>query len=473
MKNLRTMLGMVLTALTLVTPIPARADDAPKLELEASISLGDVQGRIDHLAYDPGRRRLYVAELGNDSVGIVDLGTRHLLRTVKGFEEPQGIAYEPSTDTVYVANGGDGSVQLFGGSDFAPIGKIALGSDADNVRVDPQAKRVYVGYGNGAIAVIDASTRKRIGDIQVGGHPEGFQVDSAGSKMFVNVPDLRAIVVAPLTSGTSIVRWLMSDLRANYPLALDASNKRVLAAFRNPARLEAFDVSTGDRLGGSDACGDADDVFIDTKRERIYVVCGAGSVDTYVLADATFARTERFETRAGSRTGILLPDLDRLAVAVRASGTEPAAVWVLRPQEDARPAQILMVCEHGNVKSLMAASYFNQLAKARRLPFVAVSRGVAPDSTTVPAAIIEGLRADGFDVSSFHPTTLAASDVTAAHRVVLISTELPSGIPAGARQPERWIDVPPASTNYAAAREALKARVRALLNELSGEEKRP
>jgi arsenate reductase len=128
--------------------------------------------------------------------------------------------------------------------------------------------------------------------------------------------------------------------------------------------------------------------------------------------------------------------------------------------------QVLMVCEHGNVKSLMAASYFNELALARHLPFVAVARGSAPDSTTVPPAIVAGLRVDGFEMSQFHPTKVAASDVAAADRVILISTDLPADISVDSRQLEQWSDVPPASVNYGAARDALQMHVRALIGQL-------
>src|SRR4051794_12046186 len=78
------------------------------LALEAKISLGQIKGRIDHLAVDIARQRLYVAELGNNSIGVIDLKTNRLVQTIEGLSEPQGIDYEPSADTVYVANGGDG-----------------------------------------------------------------------------------------------------------------------------------------------------------------------------------------------------------------------------------------------------------------------------------------------------------------------------------------------------------------------------
>jgi len=129
---------------------------------------------------------------------------------------------------------------------------------------------------------------------------------------------------------------------------------------------------------------------------------------------------------------------------------------------------VLFVCEHGNVKSLMAASYFNQLARERRLPFRAVSRGSAPNSTTVPPAIIQGLHGDGFDVSSFRPSAVRASDVSASQRVITIGTALPTdahGTPQ--TNIEEWNDVPPASVDYAATRESLKGHIKKLVEQLA------
>jgi len=130
--------------------------------------------------------------------------------------------------------------------------------------------------------------------------------------------------------------------------------------------------------------------------------------------------------------------------------------------------QVLFVCEHGNVKSLMAVSYFNQLAQERRLPVRAVSRGTAPDSTTVPPPIIQGLRGDDFDVSSFHPSAVRPSDISASQRVIMIGTDLPTDAQAAAQPKiEQWNDVPPASVDYAAARDSLKGHIKKLVEQLA------
>jgi protein-tyrosine-phosphatase len=330
--------------------------------------------------------------------------------------------------------------------------------------VDPKAQRIYVGHDDGAIAVIDAVARKRIADMPFKGHPESFQLESDGPRIFVNTPDAGSIQVLSRDTNAPIGSWSTDELQANYPLAVDMTNHRVLAVFRRPARMEAFDVASGKRLGGTEVCGDADDVFVDDKRERVYVICGEGWVDSYA-SGAGFSHVDRLPISRGSRTGFYMPDNDLLAVAIRAAGKEGAAVWLLRPPE--ATGLVVMVCEHGNVKSLMAASYFNELATARHLPFRAISRGTSPNSTTVPPPIIDGLRSDGFDVAGFHPTAISAADIASAHRVILINTELAAGLSDGARPTEKWTDVPPASVDYDAAREALKAHVRAVLDQLS------
>jgi DNA-binding beta-propeller fold protein YncE len=309
----------------------AQQDETAPLQLEAKIPLGDVRGRIDHMAVDLKRKRLFIAELGNDAVGVVDLANRKLLHTIAGLKEPQGVGYEPLTDMLYVANAGDGSVQLFEGGDYAARERIELGSDADNIRVDAAASRIFVGYGSGALAVIDPSTRRRVGDIHVRAHPESFQIDRGTGQIFVNVPDAHGIAVVDRTSQKQTGKWPIPDHGANFPMALDPVHRQVLVIFRAPAELGVFSMTGGKLIATAETCGDADDLFIDAKRNRVYVSCGAGFVDVLEAMGTTYRRTARIPTVSGARTSLFVPELDRLLVAVRASTAEPAAIWVFRP----------------------------------------------------------------------------------------------------------------------------------------------
>jgi YVTN family beta-propeller protein len=322
----------ILLLAIVMLPIAAGAQTArAPLVLEARISLGAMSGRIDHLGVDLKRQRLFVAELGNNSLGVVDLAASKVLRTVAGLSEPQGVAYVPFADSVYVANGGDGSVRVLRGDDLAPTGRIELGDDADNVRVDAQHHRVLVGYGKGAIAVIDPASRTKAADIRLKGHPEGFQVaEETGTQVFVNVPDAGEIEVVDLAAeGTRSLPT--KGLRSNFPMAVDRDAHRVLVVFRSPPTLMALSSQDRRVVAKIQTCGDADDVFVDAKRSRVYVSCGEGVVDVFEQRAAGYGRIARVPTVPGARTSLLVPDLDRLYVAVRAKSNEPAAIWVFRP----------------------------------------------------------------------------------------------------------------------------------------------
>jgi DNA-binding beta-propeller fold protein YncE len=320
-----------LIALALGGIISASAGQPQPLVLEAKISLGDVRGRIDHLAIDVARQRLFVAELGNGSVGIVDLRRGLLLQTITAFGEPQGIGYEEATDTLYVADGGDGTVRFLHGADLAPAGQFTLGDDADNLRTDGPRHRVLVGYGSGALAVITAGSRHDITRIPLQAHPEAFQLDHAGRMAYINVPDAHEIAVVDLTLGRQVASWLPVGLSANFPMALDEGRGRALVAFRDPATLGVFDVRNGSLVSSVAVCGDADDVFVDSRRNRVYVSCGEGFIDVLAAEGGTYVRAARLATEVGARTALYVPEIDRLLLAVRATATTPAAVWVFRP----------------------------------------------------------------------------------------------------------------------------------------------
>ena len=329
------MIVAVLTAVAALSgtvgDVVAQPAEAAPLQLESKIPLGSVRGRIDHMAVDLKRQRLFVAELGNDSVGIVDLAGQKLIRTIPGLKEPQGVGYEPVTDMLYVANAGDGSVRLFEGNDYAARERIELGSDADNIRIDAATNRVFIGYGGGALAVIDPSTRSKVGDVPVKAHPEAFQIDPDTSQIFVNVPGARAIAVVDRVSQKQIGEWPLADRGANFPMALDHVRRQVLVIFRAPAALSVFSVTDGKRIATAETCGDADDLFIDAKRSRVYVSCGDGFLDVLEARETTYRRIARIPTVSGARTSLFVPEMDRLLVAVRASSGEPAAIWIFRP----------------------------------------------------------------------------------------------------------------------------------------------
>jgi hypothetical protein len=180
------------------------------------------------------------------------------------------------------------------------------------------------------LAVIDALTRSKVADIPLKGHPEGFQLNRDGKKIFVNVPNAREIAVIDRGMGKQVASWPMRNAMGNFPMALDEDAGQVFTVFRYPAKLGIVALQEGRIVGTPDTCRDADDIFADAKRHRIYVSCGDGSLDVMDTQGA-FRRIARISTGAGARTALFVPDLDRLFLAVRAHEGEAASIWIFRP----------------------------------------------------------------------------------------------------------------------------------------------
>jgi DNA-binding beta-propeller fold protein YncE len=308
-----------------------KTEEISSLLLETKIPLGDVKGRIDHMAVDLARRRLFVAALGNGTLEVVDLEAKRLDRDVAGLREPQGVGYDAATDTLYVASAGDGTLRLFNGSDLKPNARIDLGSDADNIRLDSKAGRVFVGHGDGALAIIDTATHGKITNVPLNAHPESFQLDSATDRIFVNVPNARAIDVIDRAAAKKVGSWSTAGRSANFAMALDQGRQRLLVAFRRPAELGVYALDDGKPVAWIPSCGDIDDLFVDPKRDRVYVSCGEGFLDVLTADGSTYRRIAHVPTAAGARTSLFSPDLDRLLVAVPARAETPAAIWIFRP----------------------------------------------------------------------------------------------------------------------------------------------
>jgi len=307
------------------------APGQPPLVMERTIALPNVSGRIDHLAYDDARKRLMVAELGNNTVDVVDLSTGTVLHRITGLKEPQGIAYLPGPNMIVTANADGGDVRFFDGTTFMPRGSVGLGDDADNVRVDTSNGHVLVGYGDGGIAIIDPQRAAKIGDISLGAHPESFQLSLTSRRLFANIPDARRIAVINLAIGKPTAGWSPA-FRGNFPMALDEAGHAVIVVFRDPARLATLDMNTGAMTASVETCSDADDVFLDNNRQRIYVSCGSGMID--VVARNGLKRIAYVNSTSGARTSLYVPETDRLYLAVRAGVISgQAAIQIYRPAQ--------------------------------------------------------------------------------------------------------------------------------------------
>jgi len=318
----------LLLVLTLLTNT-AQVQEGSPLHLVQTIPLPHVEGRIDHMAVDLQGQRLFVAALGNNTLEILDLQAGTHLHTITGLHEPQGVVFLSESNTIVVTNGKTGVCEIFDGTSFQHRNAVKLASDADNIRYDTATHTLYVGYGAGALGLIDATRAQHFGDIPLKGHPEAFQLEQAGPRVFVNVPSAHHIAVVDRAKRAVMTTWPLQGAEANFPLALDEAHHRLFVGFRKPAILMIVDTESGKEIARVESVGDANDLFYDAPHRRIYIAGGAGGLSIVAQEDADhYTPVATIPTAAGARTALWVPALGRLYLAVPHRGTQGAEIRV-------------------------------------------------------------------------------------------------------------------------------------------------
>lgn len=332
MKTLPTRLASTLLLLAILPGIQGcHAQETFGMEnlvLLRSIPLPGISGRIDHIDVDAAKGLAYVGALGNNSLEVIDLIKGKHLRTVAGLHEPQGVAYLSGHHEVFVANGGDGTCYFFDEVTFNKTGEVKLRSDADDVRYDSLHGLVYVGYGDGGLAVIDVRTHSKVADVPLPAHPESFQLDPTTRKIFVNVPGANAIDVIDMNTLKVVDEWKRNNLSANFPMTLNIADGQVIVGYRRPATLEVSD-EAGHSLWTYPIVGDTDDLYYNPKNHEIYISGGSGYVNIFSENDHKgYDQIANILTRSGARTSYLCVPLKLFIVAARTSTGHEAELIV-------------------------------------------------------------------------------------------------------------------------------------------------
>lgn len=304
------------------------------LSLSRTISLPGVKGRIDHLDLDSSGHRLFLAALGNNTVEIVDLQQGKVVHSLTGLDEPQGVAFVPKHNRLFVACGGDGTVKVIDGHTLRILHSVDLGSDADNMRFESGEDRVYVGYGSGGIAELDPDSGTVLTRLHLSDHPESFQIEGKGKRIFANVPGENAVEVLDREKGSRLAQWDAGHLRSNFPMALDEIHHRLFIGTRWPARLKVFDTETGKVVAEAPIGGDVDDLFYEPADHRILASCGAGELDLIEAVEPDRYRlVSKLPTGKGARTGLYARGSGEFYLAIPARGAKVAEVRIYRFHE--------------------------------------------------------------------------------------------------------------------------------------------
>ena len=338
---MRNRIFVLLLWLVAIPWIMAAAQKSAALTAKNPIKLTKVEGRMDHMSVDVKGQRLFATAFDNHTLEVIDLKTGRQIHTIPDLDEPQGAYFDPETNRLFVASGGDGTVKIFDGTTFQLVQKITLDLDADNVRYDSRGKHIVVGFGGekflagkvtrpgggGALEVLDLMGKK-VAEIPTDAHPESFQLEKTGTRVFVNVPDKQEVEVADLVKGTVLAHWKVDVCTTNFPMSLDEAHHRLFVGCRIPARLAVFDTETGKIVASPAMVEHTDDLFFDAGKGRIYVL-GEGFIDVWRQRDPDhYDRIGRVPTPADARTGLFVPDLGELFETIPHHGAQGAEIDV-------------------------------------------------------------------------------------------------------------------------------------------------
>jgi hypothetical protein len=335
MPGIRRSTLLLLLAGAIWAPGELRAGGEPAtLKLVQTIPLKGAAGRLDHLALDAKQHRLFIANLSNNSLDVVDLKAGKLVRQVANQQKIQGVVYVSHLNRLFAGNGVDGVCNVFSGEDYTLLKSIKL-PDADNVRYDAVKDLIYVAHAEKSLSVIDPKTGAVNATIKLPGPPEAFQIDSEQGRIYVNTHDPAQVAVVDARKNEVVAVYPIKLASANYPMALDAKNDRIFIGCRKPAKVAVMQAKTGKELAGIDIPADVDDLFFDARRQRLYASCGEGYLTVIQQKDGDrFEIIEKIAMPKLTRTCLFDAASDRLFVPVpRQVGQDGPSLRIYQPKD--------------------------------------------------------------------------------------------------------------------------------------------
>jgi DNA-binding beta-propeller fold protein YncE len=306
----------------------ALAGEPASLRLEQTIALLGAAGRLDHMAIDHEHGRLFVANLSNHTLDIVDLKAGKLVKQIPDQKKIQGIAYAPGLNRVFVGSGESDACNVFDGSDYQLLKSIKL-PDADNVRYHPGRRLVYVAHAEHSLSVIDAKTLDIKVTIKLPGSPEGFQLETKRPRLYLNAMPDRLVVIGTETNAV-LQSYPYKLAKRGFPMALDEASHRVFIGCRDRAAVLVMDTESGKPITSVTIPEDIDDLFYDAKHKRLYASCGEGFLAVLQQRDAdTYELLEKITTAKVARTCLFDASSGRLYLGVpRQAGQDGPQIHV-------------------------------------------------------------------------------------------------------------------------------------------------
>jgi DNA-binding beta-propeller fold protein YncE len=317
---------LFLSCLLLSSTAFSGAQAAESLRLIGHSDLAGYTGDFDHSAADLKGNRLLVAAEDHGTLEVFDLKTGNHLKTVKGdIETPHSIFLLPKEGRILVTDSGKTMTKVLDGVSYGTAATLKLAPGADSIGYDAPRNRLYIVTGGkdvdmkeSYLSEIDPDTLQHYGDIKFdSNHTEAMAVEQNGPHIFINITDKNYLAVVDKNTRKITAKWPIKEAKQNAPIAFDEENHRLFVVTRDPGMLLVLDSETGATIAHFKAPARCDEAIFDRANRRVYVLGGEGYIGVYKEIDPDhYAELAHIASAPGAKTGVLVPQLNRLFVNV-------------------------------------------------------------------------------------------------------------------------------------------------------------
>lgn len=280
-------------------------------------------GGWDYLTVDSAAHRLYIAH--GTKVDIQDLDTGKTLGTIHGLKHCHGIVIAPDGKTGFISDGGSNEVVVFDPAKMAKVDRIPTGGNPDGMAYEPATETLWVFNGTSSNAtVIDVAQRKAIATVGLPGRPEFPVADGTGA-IFVNLEDKNAIARLDAKAQKVTATWPLAGCKAPSGLAFDKAGSRLFSVC-DGKKMAVTDAKTGESLATPTIGNEPDAAGYDAKNKFAFSSNGDGTLTVVDAGHAGYPVAQTLATQKGARTMAFDETTGRIyLVTARAGKLAPGA----------------------------------------------------------------------------------------------------------------------------------------------------
>lgn len=281
------------------------------------------QGGWDYLLSDDAAHRLYVTH--NSRVEVLDSRSGKSIGAVTGLKSTHGVALNPDGKTGYISDGAGNSIVIFDQNTLSITSTLPVGNNPDGIAFEPVTNTVWAfnGRSNNA-SVLSTSSNGIIATVALPGKPEFPQADGQGN-VYVNIEDKNVIVKIEAGTQTIVATWTLKGCESPSGMAIDRIKHRLFSVC-DGNKMAIVDYTSGQQVGLASIGDSPDAAGFDAKTGLAFSSNGGdGTLSVVDTSKSSFPTVQTVKTVKGARTMAFDASTGRIFAAAAQYAAAPAA----------------------------------------------------------------------------------------------------------------------------------------------------